>query len=141
MKQKIHDLLHKNKYVIKFIYGLIVFNVIALVLESYKELRADYGTFFEVIELFSVVVFSVEYILRIWVADLNGKKKNGRLKFAFSWLGIIDLIAVLPFYLPMLFPIDLRVVRILRLLRLMLIFKLGRFSKSLKTMSDVLKET
>ena len=110
MKQKIYDLLHKNKTVIKFINGLIIFNVCALILESYKELRDAYGYFFQVIEVISVLIFSIEYLLRIWVADLNEKGENSRLKFAFSPLGLIDLIAILPFYLPMIFLIDLRTV-------------------------------
>jgi voltage-gated potassium channel len=59
----------------------------------------------------------------------------------FSTFGLIDLIAILPFYLPLLFPIDLRVVRILRIMRLIRIFKLGRYSKSLKTINSVLRET
>ena len=141
MKVKIYNLLHKNKFVIKFIYGLIVLNVIALILESYKELRNDYGNLFQIIELVSVFIFTIEYVLRIWVADLEGKAENSRFKFILSPLGLIDLIAILPFYLPMIFPIDLRIVRILRLFRLLRIFKLGRFSKSLKTINQVLKET
>lgn len=127
--------------VIKFIYGLIVINVIALILESYKELRDSYGDVFQVIEIFSVIVFTIEYVLRLWVSDLDKEVKNSRVNFIFSPLGLIDLFAIIPFYLPMLFPIDLRVIRILRLLRLLRIFKLGRFSKSLKTINQVLKET
>lgn len=127
--------------VIKFIYGLIVINVIALILESYKELRDSYGDIFQLIEIFSVIVFTIEYFLRLWVSDLDKEVKNSRIKFVLSPLGLIDLFAIIPFYLPMLFPIDLRVIRILRLLRLLRIFKLGRFSKSLKTINQVLKET
>ena len=127
--------------VIKFIYGLIIINVVALILESYKELRDSHGNLFQIIEIFSVVVFTVEYILRLWVSDLDKKVKNSRIKFILSPLGLIDLFAIIPFYLPMIFPIDLRVIRILRLLRLLRVFKLGRFSKSLKTINQVLKET
>jgi len=118
-----------------------VINVIALILESYKELRESYEQIFQIVELFSVVVFTIEYLLRLWVADINKDVGNSRVKFTFSPLGLIDLFAILPFYLPMIFPIDLRVVRILRLFRLLRIFKLGRFSKSLKTINEVLRET
>ena len=96
MKQKIYNLLHKNKVVIKFIYGLIIFNIIALILESYQELRESYGNIFQLIEVISVLIFTLEYLLRIWVADLGVKRKNNRLKFVFSPLGIIDLVAILP---------------------------------------------
>ncbi len=141
VKQKVYNLLHKNEAVTKFIYGLIILNVIMLILESYEEYRLDFGLFFQIIEVISVIIFTIEYLCRLWTANLQDKFDRSRLKFALSPLGIIDLIAILPFYLPMLFPIDLRIVRILRLMRLVRIFKLGRFSKSLKTINEVLKET
>jgi len=141
LKQKTYNLLHKNKVVIKFIYGLIILNIVALILESYKELRDNYGSLFQLIEIFSVIVFTIEYLLRLWVADLDKEVKKSRMKFALSPLGLIDLVAIIPFYLPMIFSIDLRVIRILRLLRLLRIFKLSRFSNSLKTINQVLKDT
>lgn len=142
MKYKVYALL-QNKSVIKFIYGLIIINVLALILESYQDIRSNYQAVFDGIEIFSVIVFTIEYILRLWSADYIDSQNplRSRVKFALSPLGIIDLLAILPFYLPMLVPIDLRVVRILRLLRLLRIFKLGRFSKSLQTINEVIKET
>lgn len=140
MKHTIYNILYKNKKVAKFIYGLIILNVVALILESYKELRVNYEGLFHIIEIVSVIIFTIEYILRIWVADINEEYNNSRLKFILSPLGLVDLLAILPFYL-MILPVDLRVIRILRLLRLLRVFKLGRFSKSLKTISHVLKET
>lgn len=141
MKNRIYELLYHNKTVIKLIYALILINVVALILESYQELKNDYTVLFQWIEVFSVVVFTIEYFLRLWVSDLDKEVGHSRVKFAFSPLGLIDLFAIIPFYLPMIFPIDLRVIRILRLLRLLRIFKLGRFSRSLRTISEVLKET
>ncbi len=141
MKKKVYNLLYKEKTFIKFIYSLIIINVIALILESYKDIRNSYANTFQLIEIFSVIIFTIEYLLRIWVSDIDKEVKNSRIKFILSPLGIIDLLAIIPFYLPMLFKIDLRIIRILRLLRLLRIFKLGRFSKSLKTINQVLKET
>lgn len=145
MKQKVYNFIHENKYFIRFIYALIVANLISIILESYQELRKDVGPFFYYFELFSVVVFSIEYILRLWTADLNTKFSGNaftkRIKWVFSPMAIIDLLAVLPFYLPLFIVFDLRYMRILRLFRLLRIFKLARISKSLKTISDVLKET
>lgn len=145
IKQRTHHLLHKNKWFIQFIYGLIILNIVALILESYKNYRNEYTDFFYFFEAFSVLIFTIEYILRFWVADLNKKRKTSKSKsrfsFAFSTMGIIDLMAILPFYLPMFFAIDLRVLRILRLFRLARLFKLGRFSRSLKTINKVLKDT
>ncbi|MEM6321277.1 MAG: ion transporter [Bacteroidota bacterium] len=141
MKRKTYNFLYRNKRFVKFIYGLIVLNIVALVLESYKELREPYGFIFDAIEVVSVIIFTVEYFLRIWVADINKRMKKSRFVFLVSPMGIIDLLAILPFYLPLIFTMDLRVVRILRLLRLLRIFKLGRYSKSLKSIRSVFKET
>ncbi|MFT5912449.1 MAG: voltage-gated potassium channel [Paraglaciecola sp.] len=140
MKLKIFQLLNSKAF-IKFIYTLIVVNVIALILESYKEIRGSFGDFFEIFEIFSVLIFTLEYLCRIWAADIDKASSwKARWNFITSPLGIIDLIAILPFYLPRLFVFDLRIVRILRLFRLLRILKLGRYSKSLKTIIEVLKD-
>lgn len=144
IKKKVHKFINLNSTFQKFIYTLIILNVISLILASYKEIYTNNILFFENFELFSVVMFSAEYILRFWTADLDiekGTTLSKRLKFSLSTYGIIDLLAILPFYLPLLFPFDLRVLRILRLFRLLRIFKLGRLSKSLQTITGVLKES
>lgn len=144
LKKKIYDFINLNSLFQKFIYTLIILNVLSLILASYKEVYAKYEFYFENFEFFSVIVFTAEYILRFWTADLNFEKSNPfskRIKFSFSAFGLIDLFAILPFYLPLLFPFDLRVLRILRLFRLLRIFKLGRLSKSLQTITSVLKES
>lgn len=141
MKAKVRQFVNHNKYFIEFIYALIILNVIALILESYESLNTNYKWFFNVFEYFSVGIFTIEYLIRIWVSDKTKEDKRERLNYAFSTLGIIDLIAILPTYLPFIFPFDLRVVRILRLFRLLRIFKLGRYSKSLKTIRYIFKET
>lgn len=143
-KKKVYDFINNNPIFLKFIYGLIVLNVLVIILESYEELNNNYSTFFSIFELFSIVVFTAEYLLRLWTADLAYKGSGAfmsRGKFVTSTFGIVDLLAIMPFYLPLLFPFDLRVIRMLRLFRLLRIFKLGRFSKSMKTISSVLRET
>ena len=84
MKQKVYDLLHKNEFVVKLIYSLIIINIVALVLESFKGLRDEYGLIFQLIEVVSVVIFTIEYFLRIWVADLEESYNKSRLTFIFS---------------------------------------------------------
>lgn len=143
-KKDIFNFIHHNKYFLDFIYGLIILNVLSVVLYSYREIRVDYENYLEAFEIFSVIVFTVEYVLRLWTADIKyetGSSTSKRFGFAVSKYGIIDLVAILPFYLPFFFTFDLRVLRILRLFRLLRIFKLGRLSKSLKTISSILKET
>ncbi|MFA5033722.1 MAG: ion transporter [bacterium] len=124
-----------------FIITLIILNVLAVILGTVKSF-SQYAVVFRVFEIFSVIVFTVEYILRLWSCTTDDRFKGlvtGRIKFALTPLSLIDLIAILPFYLPMIIPIDLRFIRIVRLLRLFRIFKLGRYSDSLKTFSNVLR--
>ncbi|GAB1372348.1 hypothetical protein MASR1M45_24100 [Candidatus Kapaibacterium sp.] len=144
MKKKVYEFINTNSYFVKFIYTLIILNVISLILASYKEINYEYHPILEGFEVFSVIIFSIEYILRLWSATHEyetGTDLGKRMRFVFSFPGMIDLLAVLPFYLPLLIPFDLRVLRILRLFRLLRIFKLGRVSKSLQTVFSVLRES
>ena len=94
------------------------------------------------IELISVFVFTGEYLLRIWTADLlyPGKGFLGsRIKYIFSPLAVIDLLAILPFYLPMFLPMTLVGIRAVRLVRLLRIFKMNRYFDALNSIVDVFK--
>lgn len=145
MKSKVYDFLNEKEWFIKFIYILITVNVIALVIESFAFQNPLLKQLLHVVELFSIVVFTIEYFLRIWSASHEARNFKeaiiARLKFIFSFYGIIDLLAFLPFYIPLFVKFDLRSIRILRLFRLLRIFKLGRYSNSMKIISNVLKET
>ncbi len=125
-----------------FITGLIFLNIVAIILETYEGLYGEYKTYFRAFEVFSVVVFTVEYILRVWIADLTHKAKTGfkaRLKYIFSPVGITDLLAIIPFYLPFLVKFDLRELRALRLIRLFRIFKIAHYSHSMRIVGRVLR--
>lgn len=150
-RQQIFDLLNGNssnsiaaKWADNGLSLLIILNVVSIVLESYEGLALEYQRQFYLFELFSVIVFTVEYLLRIVTADLlypkNGKIVS-RVRFTLSTFGIIDLLAILPFYLPLFFAFDLRFIRALRLLRLVRLMKLARHSRLMKVMGSVLKET
>ena len=115
-----------------FIVALIFINVIAVVLETIHALSIQFSQIFEIIEIFSVIIFSAEYVLRIWSSTEYSKFKNpitGRFRFALTPLALIDLFAILPFYLPLLIPFDLRFLRAVRLIRLFRLFKIGRYSE------------
>jgi voltage-gated potassium channel len=125
--------------------GVIVFlilaNIAAFCAETVPELHARYGRWFDAFEALSVVIFTIEYGLRIWTAvELPFLARmpplQARLRFARKPLQVIDLLAVLPFYLGSIFGLDLRVLRALRLLRF---FKLSRYSPALHTLIRVLK--
>lgn len=119
---------------------LIAVNVVAVILETVGWLYAAYGPWFEALELFSVVVFTIEYIGRLWVCVEDEEYRDHnlpRLQYAASPLAVIDLVAILPFYLTLFFAIDLRFLRVLRLLR---IFKLTRYSSAMTMLLDVIRE-
>jgi voltage-gated potassium channel len=125
-----------------FLIGLIVLNVVAVVLESIVELSIAHGPVFHVFDLFSVAVFSLEYVLRLWTAvELPDSRYHhpvlGRLRWAASPMAIIDLMSVLPFFLGMFVEMDLRAIRVLRVLR---VFKLGRYSMAMTVMSAVARQ-
>lgn len=114
-----------------FIYTLIILNILAMILESHVAIKNRYDIFFSKFELFSIVIFSFEYIYRIFTY-YREEGWRGAFNYVFSFFGLIDLISILPFYLKQFITIDGRFFRILRLFRLTRIFKLGRESKSLR---------
>jgi len=125
-----------------FIYILIILNVIAVILETEKDIFRLAPEFFKWFEWVSVGVFSIEYILRVWTATEQPAFEHpvyGRIRYAFTFLALIDLAAIMPAYLPLLFTVDLRFLRILRLFRMLRVFKLGRYSKAMKLIGCVLK--
>ncbi|MHA7873444.1 MAG: ion transporter, partial [Hyphococcus sp.] len=119
---------------------LIILNVIAFSLETVPQIHDRYESFFGVFDLVSILIFSVEYAARLWVCTEHPPYRGlapwrARLKFARSPLMVVDLLAIAPFYLGVLLPIDLRVLRIMRLVRF---FKLARFSPAFNTMLRVI---
>lgn len=122
---------------------LIVLNVIAIIFETIPEISNPLQGFLRIFEIVSVLIFSVEYILRIYVSDLT-HPSNSRIKSAFKFIlstyGIIDLFAIIPFYLPFLIKVDLRFLRILRLMRFMRILKINRYNNSINLIWAVFKE-
>ena len=121
---------------------LIMFSILSIILESYADLMQRYHAVFRGFEILTVIVFTVEYILRIWTADLlYPEAKHPYLKYIFSFMALIDLLAILPFYLPFV-AADmrfLRMVRLLRLFRLLRVFKLGRYLDALQTILRVMR--
>lgn len=130
-----------DRIVAVFLMFLILLNTIAVVLETVESLNQQYGAIFHALEVFSVVVFTIEYFLRLWIAPLEKRFSGrfGRLRYAVSMFALIDLVAILPFYLPLLFPMDLLIMRFLRVFRLFRLFKLNRYVRSLNTLDDILR--
>jgi voltage-gated potassium channel len=107
-----------------FVVSLIVLNVLAVVLESNQSLYASFAPYFAAFEIFSVVVFTGEYVARVWVAPEYPALRampawQARLRYVSKPMALIDLLAIAPFYLALFIPIDLRYLRLFRLLRLL----------------------
>ena len=123
-----------------FILTLIALNVASIVLESVRELRETYARLFWRFEVLSVFVFSAEYVLRLWTCveePRYARPVAGRIRAALSPLLLIDLLAILPFYLPLL-AVDLRFLRSLRLFRVFRVAKVARYSTALQTIGRVM---
>ena len=106
-----------------FVQVLIVLSLIAFAVETSPDLDPQLRRFLHWFEVFTVILFTVEYIVRAIIT-------KPFTRYAFSFMGIVDLISVLPFYLAS--GLDLRTVRALRLLRLFRLLKLARYSSAMK---------
>ncbi len=123
-----------------FLIGLIALNVLTVILESVAWIEQDYGFIFSMVDIVSVSIFSVEYILRVWSSienPLYANKRFPRLAYMLSPLAVIDLIAILPFFISFYVSFDLRFLRVLRLLR---VLKLSRYSSAMSMILDVFRD-
>jgi voltage-gated potassium channel len=115
---------------------LIVLNVLAVMAESVASIRASYGGILTAFEVFSLVVFVTEYLLRVWSCPVEPRYRHpltGRIRFALTPMALIDLLAVLPSLLVWT-GVDLRFLRVIRMARLIRLGKLGRYSSALQFM-------
>jgi len=122
-----------------FIMVLIILSVIGVILESVETIRTTYSTALTIFEVFAVVVFSIEYAGRLWTCTLSERFANsatGRLRWALTPMALVDLLAVLPFYLPFL-GVDARFLRILRLMRILRLAKLRRYLSTMRLFGNV----
>src|SRR5512134_715660 len=126
-RRQVHDILEvggdahpAGRAVNAFLITLIFLNAIAFAAETVDAIAASYGRYLDALNVFSVMVFSIEYVLRIWSAVeipmlSRLPRWRARLRFAARPIMIIDLLAVLPWYLQQFVPIDLRSLRVFRL--------------------------
>lgn len=118
------------------IMGLILLSIVAIMLETVDSLAVAYQSIFRSFEVFCVVVFTVEYLLRLWsFSPAESNEYDRRLDYATSSYMVIDLLAILPFYFGGVF--DLRFLRVVRLFRVFRVLKIARYSESLQTMGAV----
>lgn len=121
-----------------FISVLIVLNAFAVVLETVETIIMPHEQAFHVFEIFSVSIFAVEYVARVWVANLIPQYQHpvgGRIRYMLTPMALIDFLSILPFFLSLV-GVDLRVLRLVRLLRLL---KLTRYSKAMNRIAGAIK--
>lgn len=104
-----------------FILALIMLNVVAVIFGTVQSVHDRWSVLLNYFEIFPVIIFTLEYAARLWSCTVEPRFSGmirGRIRLALSGMSIIDLLAILPFYLPM-FGVDLRLLRVLRLFRVL----------------------
>lgn len=148
LRSRIYDMLLETdtrsaarRFINSFLVAAIVTTVAAVALETMESLRASYSAIFTAIEVAAVAIFTIDYAFRWWVApegDPTGAAQpwRARLRYAVSPFGIIDLLAVLPFFLDLVLPVHPDWLRVLRLLRLL---KMARYAPGLSLFVAVIR--
>ncbi|MBS1369485.1 MAG: ion transporter [Lentisphaeria bacterium] len=133
-------LLNREPVWIYFVTGLILLNILAVCLESMPSMR-KYEAVFLAFELFSVMLFGTEYLLRLFSCTAAPRYRHavfGRVRYMFTPMMLIDFLAIVPFFIP--FAVgDLRAMRVFRMFRILRIAKIGRYNQSLNLILTVLK--
>lgn len=124
------------------IISLILIGVILVILESVDEFSLALLSFVFGFEVICIAIFSVEYLLRLWCCTSNPEYAHpvyGRLRYMVSPMAVVDLLAILPFYIPFIIPVDLRFLRIIRLARIFRLLKIARYSDAFHLLGRVVK--
>ncbi len=127
LRHRIHEVIFEadtpaGKFFDISLLGLICFSIVVVMLESSEDWNVVYASAFFYIEWVLTIIFTIEYILRLWVTLKP-------LKYALSFYGIVDILAILPSYVGLFIPNSqyFLIIRILRLMRVFRIFKLGQY--------------
>ncbi len=142
LRHRIYNLLENptrkslaSRIVDLLLISIILLSVVETVIASFKDFYPLWRTWFFWFDPFALAVFTVEYLLRFWVSPLR-YPKNPLLRYVFSPIALLDLLAILPAYLPF-WAIDLRFLRIVRILRLFKIIQLNRYTRALSIIGKV----
>jgi voltage-gated potassium channel len=147
VRRRLYDILEHaeltdplSRLVARGVVVLIFINLLAMILASVPELEAKYARAFDVIEIASLLLFTLEYGLRIWVAAEHAPHRHmrglrARLKYLLSGMGIVDMFAVLPFWAE---PLNQTGMRTLLLFGILRFFKLARYSPAMRSLLTAL---
>ena len=148
-KHKVYILLHPelgeskaDKAINIFIIVLISLNVIAVILETVHPFYDNNKKLFDTFDLISVIIFTIEYVLRVWSCTNDPKYKGsikGRIKYMLTPGALIDLLAFLPTYFHAFLNFDLRILRLLRFLRFFRLFRLTAYTRSAQMIFNVFR--
>ena len=119
----------------------IIINLTVTFMSTYDEIHLKHGLFLGSIEAITVAFFAVDYILRVWTADLiypNKSRRRSVVKYMFSFTGIIDLLSFMPYYLPVFFPAGAVAFRMFRVVRIFKLFRINAYHDSLSVIAEVL---
>ena len=123
------------------IITLILLNIILVAISTIGSISVNYFKFIVGFDISIIFIFTIEYILRIWSCNIDERFKGrfGRLRYARQPIIIIDLLAILPFYIVYFTPLDNGYAMIGRLLRLARLFRFGFFARALKVMITAIR--
>lgn len=128
-----------HNYVDYAIIGLIIISTVEVFLSTYDCIVERYGKWLHFVDWFTTIFFTIEVSLRIWCADLLDEKYKGfwgRIKYCFSFYGMIDILSTYPFYLHFFIKIPYAALKALRIARLLRIF---RYMKAFSILSRAIK--
>ncbi|WP_065239791.1 ion transporter [Gallibacterium genomosp. 3] len=128
-----------NRRINYAILFFIVLSTFSIFLSTYESIRQQYGFWLNLIDYITLTIFTIEVSLRIWCIDLTDEKYRGltgRIRYCFSFYGLMDILSTYTFFLAFIFPISATTVQILRVLRLCRIF---RYLKSIQILSRAFK--
>lgn len=128
-----------HNYVDYTIIGLILLSTVEVFLSTYDGIVEKYGLWLKVIDYFTTAFFTVEVSLRIWCADMIDDKYKGfwgRMRYCFSFYGLIDILSTYPFYLHFFMPVPYIALKALRIARLMRVF---RYMKAFNVLSRAMR--
>lgn len=120
---------------------MVLMNLFIALFETFDESRPYLDTL-DMIELITVVCFGVEYILRVWTADLlypAVNKRKAKLYYITSFSGIVDFLSFFPYFLPVFFPMGAVAFRMFRIVRIFRLFRVNAYSDALSVITDVLR--
>ena len=119
----------------------ILLNVLVSVLYTFEDIKAQYASWLTAIEIITICFFAIDYFLRVWTTDiLYSELPKGKAfrKYIFSFMGIVDLLSFLPYFLPVFFPAGTVVFRMIRIVRIFRLFRINAYYDSLSVITEVI---